>query len=74
MNTKCLLTSVATGRESLAGKRQTNSGQGSETRAAVYASHGLTEPERPAGGTAEVDRYAGVASTGPHSKVLLVHP
>lgn len=54
MNTKFLLTSIATGRESLAGKRQTNSGQGSESRAAIHTGQGLTVTKRPAGRTTEV--------------------
>lgn len=52
MNTNCLPTSIATGREGLAGERQTNSGQGSETRA-IHAGQRLAM--RPAAGTAEVD-------------------
>lgn len=53
MNTECLPTSIATGRECLAGKRQTNSGQGSETWVAIHTGQRLTVGF--AGGTTEVD-------------------
>ena len=71
MNTNCLPTSIATGREGLAGERQTNSWQGSETRA-IHAGQRLAM--RPAAGTAEVDWDAWVASSWPHAVVLLIHP
>lgn len=58
MTEKIMPTSIATGRESLAGKRQPDSGQGSESRAAVNARQGLTVTKGPAGGTTEVDRDA----------------
>lgn len=67
-----LPTSIATGRECLAGERQANSGEGSETRAAVHPSQRLTVS--PAGGAAKVDRDARMAAPRPHAVVLLIHP
>lgn len=58
MTEKIMSTSIATGRESLARKRQSHSGQGSESWAAVHACQGLTVTKGPAGGTTEVDRDA----------------
>lgn len=72
MNIVCLPTSIATGRECLAGKRQTNSGQGSETWVAIHTGQRLTVGL--AGGTTEVDWDARVAPSRPHAEVLLIHP
>lgn len=72
MSAECSPTSISTGRECLAGKRQTNPGQGSETCAAIHASQRVAVC--PAGGTTEMDWDAWVAPSWAQAKIFFIYP
>lgn len=68
----CLSTSVSTGRERLAGKRQPDPGQGSETGTALHT--GQRVAVRPAGGATEMDWDARVAPLWAQAKLFFIYP
>lgn len=72
MSTDCSPTSISTGRECLAGKRQTDPGQGSETCAAIHTGHRVAVC--PAAGTTEMDWEAWVAPSWAQAKLFFIHP